>query len=241
MPMSTSRCIEDDDPSPLDPIVRVIDFSGESAVRTVTILLRKAWQVRPPEDILTADTLPNFLRDFSRREDKTILDSERDPDTNTIDTPWRKQIADFWRHVYADVTGFLLGASGTAGHMKDYDVLPLFYPPEGTDGSSVFAASLHGKVFQTNVLVIPTFVGTGVQVRIMRDKKGSDGKTHETPVHTLNTEKNGNTICYLRRGFEFHFYVDGAKDGNEGDVAAVLAMCILCVEDHGDSNTVTHA
>jgi hypothetical protein len=225
MPMSTCRTIEEDDPSILDPISRIIDFSDEPAVRTVTYLLRQAWLALPPSETVDKDSVGPFIKEISDRKPREIYESERDPDVDNINTPWKQAIAQFWNHVFGDTVRFLDGATGTAGHMRSHDLFRLKYPENPGEPSS------RGKTFETNVLVIPAFLDSGT-LRITRDKTSDEGAAVEKEVCVFDLAKNRNEICYLRRGFAFNFYVEGGQKKSPQDTAAVFAVCVLCTDQH---------
>jgi hypothetical protein len=90
--------------------------------------------------------------------------------------------------------------------------------------------------FETNVLLLPTFIAERVNLRITRKKKRPDGEITEKQVCLFNLEENQNMVCFRRRDFESKFHVDGGEDRKEYDVAVVLAMCILSFESHGENN-----
>jgi hypothetical protein len=226
MSMSTVRTLEEDDPSILDPIVRIIGFSDEPAVRTTTWLLRQAWLASPPSETIDKDCVAQFMKEISRRDTRAINESERDPDVDNINTPWRREIAVFWKHVFADTVRFLDAATAASGHMRSHDLFQIYYP------ETIGSPSSRNKMFDTNVLLIPTFVDPDITLRITRDKSTTDGAIVEQKVCTFDLAKKPNTICFLRRGFAFNFYVDGEQNKSEQDTAAVFALCVLCTDEH---------
>jgi hypothetical protein len=226
MPMYSGRTLDIDDPSPIDPIVRIIEFNEEPVLRTVAFFLRKGWEVKQPEDPLTGNTVGNFIRDFSQRQNFEVLESEQNPDTNTLDTPWRLQITDFWKHLYTNTTQFLWASTPTAGHMKSHGVFPLHYQEAEKDGHGKIDSITH-KVFESNVLLVPTFIADGVNLRITRYKTSQDREKTEKELCTFSWTENKNIIVFLRREFEIDFHVEYSNERKVGDVAVVLAMCIL--------------
>lgn len=229
--MYTMRSMDEEDPSILDPIFRRIDFSDTAVIRLVTTFLRLAWTQTPPEALADHVADDDYIRPWlcllPDMSEEALAATATD-DTDTLDTPLRGKITDLWGHVYSDTARFLGEASPYCGEMEGRTSLPLAFGASGDKGSPVVA----DHVFECNVLVIPTFIAKGASVRITRnrvnqDVEGEKEKQKETELGVFDLEVNPWEIFFLRRGFEYNFYVDGGEASAGKTVGAVLAVCEL--------------
>jgi len=241
------------------PASRIINFSDESAVLTVSTLVRHAWKSIPPINLashsssLTAAELPPgspdansedksgavalgaFMRDASYITAEERASTPKNPDL-TVHTPWRDQIYHHWNHVFYDVMNFLTDAAAGVGHLEppSHDVLPLYWPKDeaaGDEESGVWKGS-----WPTPVLLIPAYIGEGVALRILPAETRDEG---ETMIEFKEGEGESMTqIFWLKKGTEVTIVVEGT-DGNKGELAAVMAVAVLCeYEDSLHSLTI---
>ncbi|KAL9620014.1 MAG: hypothetical protein Q9160_005391 [Pyrenula sp. 1 TL-2023] len=236
--MHTTRFISG--PGDHDPPFRTIIFSDEPAIVLMSSQLRYAWTALPTTDpIANPDAegqtvLGNFIAaNYNRSEDER-KSVPQNPDKDDINSEWRPQVLEFWNHVFSDVSRFLQGVTGTAGHLHApaHESLTLDYMPRTSDPEK--------HAFKENRLLIPTFLDSGVTVRVTAKSANYEG--HEQ-IQEIGQFDGTNTteIWYVRRDVELAFSVEGDFGEGRNGVAAVFACGRLCTGLGGHPNEVTEA
>ncbi|KAL6719506.1 hypothetical protein ACLMJK_003746 [Lecanora helva] len=64
----------------------------------------------------------------------------------------------------------------------------------------------------------------------------NDGADKEEVEIGAFDDSNPEDVWYVRAGVEVSFFVEGAEVAGREGIAAVLAVGILCLEDHGKAN-----
>ena len=145
--------------------------------------------------------------------------------------------------VFVDVSGFLQGVGPGIGHLKTHSVLGIEYPSLSSDkqleaegGREVGMGNTATiKAWDTNVLLVSAHLEPGVSMRATIIQSNEDGTSEEAELGTFS-EANPTECWYVRRGVKVHFHVEGDHERDCEGIAAVLAVGILCLEDHGDGN-----
>ncbi|CAI4214242.1 unnamed protein product [Parascedosporium putredinis] len=210
--MRSGRKIDEEDPSILDPIFRSVDFSDTRGVA----------MMEPADGEMDAAIFDSWLHNLHG----TSLDeaaANATDETEDLERPLRREIIQFWKLVHSDVLEFLNGATGYCGKRVRQEYLRV--PFTGAEGAAAAAPRSHD--FGTNVLVIPAFVAEGAAIRITRDAVREKGTEAEVGVFDL--EENPFDIFYLRRGFQYNFYVKG--QGRMGRLRGIVRE-----DDEGDDD-----
>ncbi|KAA8648679.1 hypothetical protein EYZ11_012897 [Aspergillus tanneri] len=207
-----------------DVTVRKVNYTGDTAQKTVTRRLRLAWTRSPP------------CADFS---DKDIWMGEEDnerceesnpnpnPDTHTLHTPWRNRIYYLWNHLFYDASKFMSNTYGVGHlHPPNSAVLGVEFPRTyGTeDRENVRAATV---VWETEVLVLPAYLAPDVVVRVETYSRGwEDGQMRDVvKLRGRFSRENWAEVWYMARGLETRFYIEGdwrPSDEDEKGLAAVM-------------------
>ena len=239
--MYTVRTLDGTLQDTLDPAFRKINFNDEGAIVTVSTHLRALWKVLPQQP--DGDKKPNpmtIARTHELKEDRSGYEGvESNPDLESLDTPWREELARNWNHVFYDVGRWLPAVSCSVGHFHppNHEVFAIGFPNNsGNEAEDEGSRSLvFKKKWDRNILIIPAYLGKGVLLRvtILHDSQ------EEPPEKELGTLDSRNTaeIWYLRAGVEINVHVEGAYDPTEGGVAAVMVVGLLCTDSHGKANT----
>ncbi|KAH7058903.1 hypothetical protein B0J12DRAFT_696576 [Macrophomina phaseolina] len=218
------------------PPFRTVNYADDGPVLTVSTRLRQAWVSSPSLITSTNQTLPlppspstaqDGDTDTTPFDITTILRAVgsaspadlrrlRNSDNEELHTPLRDAVYYNWNHVFWDVARFLGEVAVGAGHLHP--------PAEG-----VFAMGWKAgeeRVFETNILLAPTFVEEGVRVRfdvgnragsgIVFDATGVRGVYNETVVH------------WIRKGERIKLCLEGEMKGSRCGVAAVFVYGKLC-------------
>lgn len=214
----------------LNPSFRTVDFADDPAVKTIASYMRHCWVAIPPPTeaptlAYTQEDIGAFIRSIQTETETEREERPKNAD-RTVYTPWREAVYRMWNHVFTDVMLFLPEVGRGIGHFHfpSYTVLPLSFPGTGPEMAMKWA---------TNMLIIPTYLGQGVQVRMSKnvDEWGKEGE------HTLGKfdGKNECEIWWVRKGTEVKFHLEAGDEGvREGEaLAAVLMLAVLCDEGHG--------
>ncbi|RDB16666.1 hypothetical protein Hypma_002491 [Hypsizygus marmoreus] len=122
-----------------------------------------------------------------------------------------------------------MNGTGVHFHPPKHDVFGVAYPKVKEGGKGL------EKVWETDVLLIPVFLGEGVKVRM--DRVVVEGEGGERPRKTLGTFDGVNTteMWFVKFETKVKLVVEGSyEDGKEG-TAVVMAVGILCRERHDES------
>jgi len=217
----------------LDPTHRILHFEDDGAVVLVLTLLRYAWTALPPAEDPTADSVGVFTKAKYRLSDDERKNAvPQNADKDSVHTPWRDKVYHQWNHVFHDIMGMLMEV-GMVGHFHppSHDIMAIKYPlPEASNAKTAVVTALK-KTWDTNVLLIPAYLEPGVSIRasIADPESEGSGKT----VGTFDVS-NPAEIWYVRSGVEVESHVEGDFVRECEGVAAVLAVGILCSEDHED-------
>jgi len=126
----------------------------------------------------------------------------------TVHTPWRDTVYVIWNHVFVDVMRFLPEVGMGVGH---------FHPPNHDVLELSFGHRELVQKWETNVLIVPGFLGTGVKVSMYEG---------DTKLGSFD-EENEFEVWWLKEGSEVKFVVEREGEG----LAAVLMLGILCSAD----------
>jgi hypothetical protein len=126
--------------------------------------MRHTWIAIPPSSeapSYTHEDLGAFMRRMQVQTETERAERPKNTDT-TIHTPWRDAVYGMWNHVFWDVSLFLEGVGHGIRHFHppNHKVLPLSFPGTGDEMATKW---------DTNVLIIPTYLGKGVQVRMLKN------------------------------------------------------------------------
>ena len=240
----------------LDPEYRKVFFDDEPHIVTVVTHIRALWTTMPssaPASCPSNPTVPDS--DTSEPVAATINESnmwsiarryelnaqhdayiglERNPDTRTLDTPWRRKLAETFNHVFVDVMRWLPSVSCSVGHLHppNHSVFAIPFPQDTSNRNEGAARSspVLRKCWDTNVLLLPAFLAKGVKIRANIEHEDQEDPP-EAEMGVLE-QSSRSEIWYLKAGVELEFYVDGDFAGTEG-LAAVMAVGGLCNESHG--------
>ncbi|KAF3389740.1 hypothetical protein DPV78_011386 [Talaromyces pinophilus] len=203
---------------------RKINFGMDAAQWTTACILRQAWTLIPPTPDCT-DVGPVM----KRHQDLPIAEQARipfNPDTRTLHNPWRDQIYWLWNHLFYDVGNFLAGTYGMGKfYPPNEDVFGLEFPqPYGDeDGESVRVMT---KVWETEVIFLPTYLAPGVVVRV---ETFGPGKENGVPRNVIKLrgkfshEKDKLAQAwYIAKGLETRFYIEGGDKPTPHGWAAVI-------------------
>lgn len=164
----------------------------------------------------------------------------QNPDHNTVHTAWRDEIYENWNHLFLDVSRFLQGAGVGIGHLHppSQEVFALEYPQASSDEREV---GPEVKKWDTDVLIIPTYLAPGVQVKMTMLSADSADEGASSAGKTLGTFNGENTaeIWYVRPGVEVSFHLEGSWEEHKEGVAAVLVCGLLCQDEHWDPSQQT--
>ncbi|KAH8927664.1 hypothetical protein BT69DRAFT_751942 [Atractiella rhizophila] len=218
--MHTGRTLDGSAEDLWTPATRKVDFSDEAPIVTVSTLLRHAFLVNP--STTSSETLLDYVRAASH-----LSPSEREAaevaSTEDLQTEWRKEGYEMWKHVFNDVAGFLSEVGGDTGHfhaeMDDVlETLPLRF------GEPI------EKTWEEKVLVIPAFLRKDVTVKILKEE-GKDAEWGKFGKDDLKT------ILYFRNGVKVVFEAVVDSDVEEGTkregLAALLMLGKLCRHREG--------
>lgn len=203
---------------------RKINFGKDPAQWTTACMLRQAWNFIPPTPDCT-DVGPVMKRyQDMPEEEKAKL--PRNPDTKNLHNPWRDEIYYLWNHLFYDVGNFLDDVYG----------MGKFYPPN----EAVFGLEfpqLHGdeesenvrvltKVWETEVIILPTYLAPGVVVRVETFGPGEENGVSRNVVKLRgkfsNEQDSLAQAWYFERGLETRFYIEGGEDPTGEGWAAVI-------------------
>ncbi|KAF4303865.1 hypothetical protein GTA08_BOTSDO07875 [Botryosphaeria dothidea] len=226
---------------------RAINYADDPAVVTVSTGLRQAWITLP--SLIPAATDNPTSRDGSagrrpqlgaiiRAAQSASSTPSRHPEKEDVHTRLRAAVHYYWNHVFWDVAQFLEGETGgSTGHLHPpaEDVFAVRYPVGGQgDGGMVVVEE---KVFETNVLVVPTFVEEGTRVRIDVGKGKGDGcELDATEVDGMYNEAE---VYWIRKGERVRISLGGAVGEDRSGVAAVFVYGQLC-DCRQEKNGVLH-
>lgn len=179
--MHTIRTLDGSIRDILDPDHRIINFGDENAVITAVTHIRALWSVLPPvesdespDSVHTkADVNPwPVMKSYELNAERNgYVNVPTNPDTTTLDTPWRQTLAHDFNHVYYDAMQYVDEMTGTAGHFHppndDVFGIPFMRNNEITL-ESADKLKVVGDIRQqwdTNVLLIPAFLQQGLTIR----------------------------------------------------------------------------
>ncbi|OJD36491.1 uncharacterized protein BKCO1_11000114 [Diplodia corticola] len=181
----------------------------------------------------------------------------RNADKDTLHTPLRDAVYYNWNHVFWDVTRFLLILSqpceeeeegeevtvaaatspgkGMYGEMVGHmhppteEVFAVEYPKKdgGCDGMVETAAAAWEKVFETNVLLAPTFVEEGVDVRVAIGE-GEQASGFNFDARETRGVYNEPIVYWIRKGERVRMTLSGKYGKGKSGVAAVFVLGKLC-------------
>ncbi|TQB73570.1 hypothetical protein MPDQ_005674 [Monascus purpureus] len=220
--------------------LRKIKFEQDAPQRTVAWLLGQAWKHLPPTPD-SADVENDFMRkyssDMTMEEWEERMDIPVNPDTETIHTPWRDKIYYLWNHLFYDVSNFLNRMYDNAGHLHPpaSDVFGLPFPRMHSTDEERDNIRVLTKTFDTEVLLIPTYLAPGVAVRVETFSPGEEGgvvrnvQKMRGRFETLRQME----VWYIQKGVEGRFYVEGDWEKDSKGLAAVMVYGKLCDETHG--------
>ena len=238
----------------LCPAFRNVNFSDEAAVVLVSRHLRLAWLALPPPD--AADTgsagIGAWMAASSRRseEERKAVPRNTDvwelPDAEVeaaVRSPWREAGYEMWNHVFQDVSNFLRSVGPGMGHLHPpaQEVFALHYPsPTGPAEEEARGNGLEGggreMVWQTDVLVIWTWLDDGVEVRMTTGDVTDEERKEMGDSKTLGSFVEGATeteIWYVKRGTRVRFCIEGKYEGKRKGLAAVMVTGRLDLECPG--------
>ncbi|KAI6368512.1 hypothetical protein MCOR25_004631 [Pyricularia grisea] len=248
--MHTVRTLTGSGRDMLDPAFRVVGFGDESHIVTVVTHCRALWVTDPAigkfegeggGEQAASNTTPNPFRFVGRLQlgegEESYIDAPRNPDTDTIDTPWRQEIHKTFAHVFYDVMNYLPSVNCTVGHYHPpkHQVLgvPSVASQSNWDNSEVEVQAAVCKKWETNMLLIPTFLAPGVTIRATVQDDQDDQGEQERELGIFDKSKEHKfEIWYLRRDVTIRLYVEG-DNAQKNSIAAVLVLGELCVDDHG--------
>lgn len=240
-------------PDPSSPCFRKINFEYENAINLVSAQLRHAWKTLPPQDTNPFDNAA--VKDYIKKRGKSTSEQEdvtlRNPDMDSVHTPWRDALYEFWNHVFYDVGKFLPQACpGNLCHRPPAcDIFDL-----GVSGNGEGLL----RVWEEAVLLIPAFLRSGVSIRavIVPDETSQLTKakkaTSQPPEafancpddHALGNTKpveeaelgifdssNPYEIWYIKKGARTRFHVEDNSEGGKKGLGAVMVYGPLCEMD----------
>lgn len=211
--MHTGRTLDGSIENMLNPAFRAIGFDDEWAIVVVSTHLRYAWTVSAGEET-SADAVGHFIKANHERTEEERKEVVQNPDKDDIYTPWRGPVFTFWNHVFCDVIRWLPGVKCSVGHFHQLSqvLFAMNYLLSGSESAAVMK-----KRWDTNVLVIPAYLGPGVSIRFARSEKEVETGNTLGKFDGSNTAK----IWYLKRNVEVKIYVEGACEKDQRGVAAV--------------------
>ncbi|TLD31024.1 hypothetical protein PspLS_01961 [Pyricularia sp. CBS 133598] len=221
----------------LDPNFRVVGFDDESHIVTVVSHCRALWvtdpaieetEVEGAGEQAAGNAAPNPLRFASRLQfgkgKDNYVDAPRNPDTDTIDTPWRKEIHKTFVHVFYDIMNQLPSVNCTVGHYHPpkHQVLgvPFVASQITEDGTKGEVQAAVCKKWETNMLFIPTFLAHGVTIRATVQDDEAD-QERELSIFNKSTEHKFE-LWYLRRDVTIRLYVEGDNAQNNSTAAVMV-------------------
>ena len=224
--MYTCRTLDGSIEDMLDPSFRTVNFEDSPHVIVVSKHLRYAWPALPSEET-SSDGVGQFMKMNHKRSEEDRERVPRNPDLESLHTPWRDSIYHFWNHVFYDVTNFLTEVNHTVGHFHppSHDAFALKYPSSQDETPEVVC-----KSWDTNVLLIPAYRASGVSIRATA-QQSTDDPTSEKVLGTFN-DSNPTEIWYVKRGLEVKFSVEAKLEKDHQGLAAVMVCGILCTDTH---------
>ena len=159
----------------MNPSFRKINFSDESAMVTVSYLLRMAWTASPPEQI-TSQSLGSWIAAQSKRTSEERAAYPRNKDLN-LETAWRDLVYEMFQHVFYDVHRFMQEVCMLWGDYKPPSHEAFALPFPAASSSSSAASGEVEKVWDVAVYLIPAYMAKGAAVKAYRlqDRYGSYG------------------------------------------------------------------
>lgn len=217
--------------SMFNPPFRKVNFDDEKSMATVAKHLRRAWISIPPEEP-SYDAVNRFLRHDAERSSEAQKRVPKNPNRNDTQTAWRQVIYFYWNHLFFDVMNFLPHTQSGVGH---------FHPP--AHGSFAieyldfeFGSPPIQKSWKKNMLVMPTFLDTGVSVRFETERGAKEGE----PWGLLGVfdDRNPNEVWFIKKDLEVNIYVEGNSEGQRNGVAAVFVYGTLCTDRHENGDPI---
>lgn len=89
------------------PKFRIIKFSDECDVITVSVLLRRSWSAFPSEGDATEDAIVTSRQAVVQHLTDGGEEKPQETELGNLHTPWREHILHLWNHVFYDVMEFL--------------------------------------------------------------------------------------------------------------------------------------
>lgn len=252
--MYTVRTLEGSLQDMLDPAFRKIQFGDSPEVVTVCTHLRALWTTLPPlgqkkledgetsQDTTESEVNPmKYAKSHQLRPERDGYEGlETNPNTQDLETPWRKTLAHDWNHVFYDVMNFLPEVSCSVGHFHppSHDVLAIEFPEtKPQTGSQAIGKNwVLRKKWYRNMLLIATYLHKGVVLRVTRLTDSQE----EPPEKELGSfdGTNPHEIWYIRAGTEIFIHVEGDYEGGGANgLAAVMALGLVCTDSHGEKNS----
>ncbi|EEA25323.1 hypothetical protein EYB25_002591 [Talaromyces marneffei] len=203
---------------------RKINFGQDPAQWTTACILRQAWTLIPPTpDFTDVGSVMRKIQWLSLEEREKL---PLNPDMKTLHNPWRNEIHHLWNHLFYDIGNFL---DGTYGMGKFYppneDLFGLEFPqPCGDEeGENVPVMT---KVWETEVILLPTYLAPGVIVRVETFGLGEENGVPRNVVRlrgkfSNETEKLAQA-WYIAKGLETRFYIQGGENPASDGWAAVI-------------------
>ena len=239
--MFTSRTLSGPPSEYLSPLFLIVNFSDSFFDVTVSTHLRHAWTALPTSESPTDETVISFAKaNHALTPDQRRELIPQNEDKDTINTSWRVVVLEHWIPVFAHVSVLLKQDVGPGiGHLRAYDVFAIEYPSlfsdkrlEVKEVEDMMVGKMTTKVWDTNVLLIPAHLEPGVSLRTTILQINEDGNLEEGELGTFS-EASPTECWYVRRGVVVHIYVEGDHKRDCEGIAVVLAICKLCLEDHG--------
>ena len=219
-----------------------VSFADSPPQVNVSRLLPPTWAYLPPGETDSGIIFVNlrtgsvhdpgevvvFVKDGVRLNDEEIVAFAQNPDQDSIHTPWRDGVYEMWNHVFYDVANVLQAqfdeAAGVAHfHPPSTEALRLDFPINGPDVNVT-------KIWETDVLICPAHLKSGVTVRVSVANPSSTSDSEDSTAFTFDGSTHTDVV-YIRRGTEANFTIQGKPKG-DSKVAAVMVGAIMCSESH---------
>jgi hypothetical protein len=203
---------------------RKINFSMDAAQWTTACILRQAWTFIPPTPDCT-DVGPVMRKNQGLSEEEQA-NLPLNPDMRTIHNPWRDKIYWLWNHLFYDVGNFLDDMYGMGKfYPPNEDVFGLEFPqPHGDEECE--NVRVMTKVWETEVIFLPTYLAPGVVVRVETFGPGEENGVSRNVVKLRgrfsNEKKNLVQAWYVAKGLETRFYIEGGDNPTTDGWAAVI-------------------
>ena len=214
-----------------NPPFRKVNFDDEKSMSTVAKHLRRAWTAIPSEEP-TYDAINRFIQYDTGRSEEEQRRVQKNSNRNDTQTAWRRAIYFYWNHLFVDVMNFLPHAQSGVGH---------FHPPAHASFAIEYLDFELGsppiqKSWKSNVLVIPTFLDTGVSVRFETEPGTKEGE----PWGLLGVydDRNPNEVWFIQKGLAVNIFVEGNSEGQRTGVAAVFVYATLCTDRHENGDPI---